>query len=400
MTHPFSPGLAYRALCPRAIFPAILFFALSPGAAPALRAQTDAAFDSVARQGIDRVYNLEFERAEEDFRQLSRMRPAHPAGQFLLAMVDWWRILIDLEDDRYDARFLSALDRVVDLCDSLLDVRETDVTAIFFKGGAIGFQGRLLFHRSDYLEAANAGRKALPLVQEAMAMAPENYDILLGAGIYNYYAEVIPEQYPFVKPLILFIPPGDKKKGLAQLALASERATYAAVEATYFLLQAYYFHERDYVKALGIARNLHSRFPDNMLFHRYVGRAYVSMGNWAEATAVFEEIRARAGKDQRGYGPAIEREAVYYIATNHMQAHRYEEALKAFYRCDELSRGLDRKEASGYMALTNLKIGMIYDAQGKRPLAVGQYRKVKDMKEFRDSHEQADRYLGNPYRGE
>ena len=378
----------------------LVVLALLMLAAPALRAGTDAVFDSVARGGIDRVYNLEFERAEEDFRQLIRMRPAHPAGHFFMAMVDWWRILINLEDERYDERFLSALDRVVDLCDSLLDVREDDITAIFFKGGAIGFQGRLLFHRDEYLEAANAGRKALPLVQEAIALDPNNYDILLGSGIYNYYAEVIPDQYPFVKPLILFIPPGDKKKGLAQLALASERATYASVEATYFLLQAYYFHEHDYVKALGIARSLHGRFPNNMMFHRYVGRAYVSMGNWEEATTVFEEIRQRAEKGQRGYGPAIEREAVYYIATNHMQANRYDEALQAFYRCDELSRELDRKEASGYMALANLKIGMIFDIQGKRSQALGQYRKVKDMKEFRDSHDQADRYLGTPCRGE
>jgi tetratricopeptide (TPR) repeat protein len=378
----------------------LVLFALLMLAAQALRAETDAVFDSVARRGIDRVYNLEFERAEEDFRALIRMRPAHPAGHFFLAMVDWWRILINLEDERYDERFLSALDRVIDLCDSLLDVRENDITAIFFKGGAIGFQGRLLFHRNDYLEAANAGRKALPLVQEAIELAPDNYDILLGSGIYNYYADVIPEQYPFVKPLILFIPPGDKKKGLAQLTLASERAKYASIEATYFLLQVYYFHERDYVKALSIAQSLHTRFPNNMVFHRYVGRAYVSMGNWEAATAVFEEIRARAGKGQRGYGPAIEREAVYYVATNHLQVHRYEEALKALYRCDELSRALDRNEASGYMALANLKIGMIYDLQGKRALALGQYRKVKDMKEFRDSHEEADRYLEAPYRGE
>lgn len=368
--------------------------------APALRAETDAVFDSVARRGIERVYNLEFERADEDFRALVRMRPAHPAGHFFLAMVDWWRILVNLEDERYDERFLSALDRVVEMCDSMLDLREDDITAIFFKGGAIGFQGRLLFHRNEYLEAANAGRKALPLVQEASALDPNNHDILLGSGIYNYYAEVVPEQYPFVKPLLLFIPPGDREKGLAQLKLASEKAKYAAVEATYFLLQAYYFHERNYVKALAIARDLHGRFPNNMMFHRYVGRAMVSMGNWEQATATFEEIRSRAEQGQRGYGPAIEREAVYYIATNHHLAHRYDEALSCFYRCDELSRNLDRKEASGYMAMANLKIGMIYDIQGKRSLAVGQYRKVKDMKEFRDSHELAERYLEAPYRGE
>jgi tetratricopeptide (TPR) repeat protein len=367
---------------------------------PAAPAGTQAEFDSIARRGIDRVYNLEFTPAEDDFRELVRLRPSHPPGHFFLAMVDWWRILINLESERYDARFLAALDRVVDMCDSLLERNEDDVTAIFFKGGSIGFQGRLLFHRNDYLEAANAGRRALPLVQEASSLDPNNYDVLLGSGIYNYYAEVVPEQYPFVKPLLLFLPAGDRKKGLEQLTLASERATYASVEATYFLLQAYYFHERDYPKSLAIARKLHADFPNNMLFHRYVGRAYVSLGNWEEATAVFTEILRRAEQGQPGYGRAIEREAVYYIAMNHMQARRYEQALQIFYRCDELSRGIDTKEASGYMAMANLRIGMIYDTQGKRSLAETQYRKVKDMKEFRDSHELADRYLEKPYAGE
>jgi len=32
-------------------------------------------------------------------------------------------------------------------------------------------------------------------------------------GMYNYYADVIPKEYPFVKPLILFIPGRDKQKG-------------------------------------------------------------------------------------------------------------------------------------------------------------------------------------------
>ena len=81
-------------------------------------------------------------------------------------------------------------------------------------------------------------------------MDPHNSDILLGTGIYNYYAEVIPNEYPFVKPLLLFIPSGDKKKGIEQLRLAAARARYASIETSYFLMQICYSYERDYPKAL------------------------------------------------------------------------------------------------------------------------------------------------------
>ncbi len=363
---------------------------------PAL-SEDEANFEVKAKQGIDHVYNLEFEEADRDFAELIRLRPGHPAGYFFLAMVDWWRILINLDDQSHDQKFMDELDRVIAMADSMLEKNPDDIDALFFKGGALGFQGRLRFHRNDYLAAANAGRKALPLVEAAYAADPSNYDILFGTGIYNYYADVIPSEYPLAKPLLLFIPSGDRQKGIAQLTLASEKGKYAATEAAYFLMQIYYFYEHDYPKVLELAQNLTRRYPNNMVFQRYLGRAYVAMANWPMAESVFKEIVARCRRGQRGYAIAMEREATYYLGVTYQAAGKLDEALKNFYRCDELSRVADRSEASGFMAMANLKIGNIYDLQGKRDLAVSQYNKVIDMKEYKDSITQARSYLKKPY---
>ncbi len=375
-----------------------LLCAVALRASPAQsRAPRDTAFEAVARKGIDHVYNLEFTEAEESFRTLVRMNPSHPAGPFFLAMIQWWKIMIDIDDERHDKGFLSALDRVVDICDSLLDENPNDVTAIFFKGGSIGFQGRLRFHREDYLGAANAGRKALPLVQDASSLDPGNYDILLGTGIYNYYADVIPQEYPFVKPLVLFIPPGDRRKGIEQLTLASQKGLYASTEASYFLLQIYYFYEKDFSRALDIAERLNTRYPNNMVFHRYLGRCQVSLNNWVMAQEVFAAIAERAHGGMPGYGAGVEREAEYYLGVAAMVRRQYDEALGHLYRCDELSRDLDRQEASGFMTMANLKIGMIFDCQSKRTLAMEQYRKVLALKGFKDAHMQADQFMKVPF---
>jgi tetratricopeptide (TPR) repeat protein len=357
-------------------------------------------FDATTRQGIDHVYNLEFEQAEHDFRLLVQMAPDHPAGHFFLAMVDWWRIAIDLENEQYDRRFFDSLDHVIDVCDALLDKNPDDVTAIFFKGGAIGFEGRLRFHRNDYLAAANAGRKALPLVQSASSLDPSNCDILLGTGMYNYYADVIPREYPFVKPLILFIPAGDKQKGIEQLTRASEQGKYAAVEATYFLMQIYYYYEKDYRKALALAAKLHDRFPTNTLFHRYLGRCLVSVDDWVAVRSVFTAIRERADRGMRGYAASSRREAEYYLGMADMMEGKPNEALPHFYQCDAMCRELDKDGASGFMAMANLKIGMVYDVQGKRELAVAQYKKVLEMKDYNGSEAQATEFLQSPYRQE
>lgn len=353
--------------------------------------------DSLALRGISHVYNLEFASAEKEFAELVRRKPGDPAGYFFLAMVRWWKILIDIDDERQDSEFYAALDAVAGMCDSLLEKNRDDVNAIFFKGGAIGFEGRLKFHRNDYLGAANAGRKALPLVHEALDLDPGNSDVLLGAGIYNYYADVIPSEYPFVRPLVLFLPPGDRQKGILQLTTAAEKGTYASVEAEYFLLQINYFYEKDFSRALTLARDLHGKFPANPVFHRYLARTYVSENNWERAAAEFADLIARARGGMSGYTPAVEREAEYYCGMAAMIGRRLDDALGHFIRCDELSRTLDREEASGFMAMANLRMGMVYDMQGRRDLAVGQYRKVREMKDYQESRSLAKQYLATPY---
>jgi tetratricopeptide (TPR) repeat protein len=252
-------------------------------------------------------------------------------------------------------------------------------------------------HRSQWLAAANAGRRALPIVQLAASLDSTNYDIQLGIGIYNYYAEIVPREYPFVKPLMIFVPAGDRQKGIEQLRLASEKGKYASVEATYFLMQLYYQFEKNYPLALDLAQRLHARFPDNMLFHRYVGRCLVALGDWSHVSELFGEVASRARAGQRGYTPSIEREAVYYLGICEMNVRRYDDALRWFYRCDELSRVLDREEPSGFMVMANLRVGNIYDAQRKRSLATEQYHKVLGMKEYMDSYRMAEQYLTTPF---
>ncbi len=226
----------------------------------------DPVVDQRVQNGIDFIYNFEFDKADSIFDEVIKLRPNHPVGYFFKAMVIWERIISNFDNTSLDDKFYDALEKVISMCDKILDENPNDVTAIFFKGGSVGFRGRLRANRGEWLSAANDGVIALPLVQKAYKLAPNNYDVLLGIGIYNYYAEVVPEKYPFVKPFMLFIPKGDRKKGLEQLTLASLYSKYAKIESTYFLVQNYLTFEKDYVKALELATKLHTKYPKNSLF--------------------------------------------------------------------------------------------------------------------------------------
>ncbi|MBI3787841.1 MAG: hypothetical protein HY276_06230 [Ignavibacteriales bacterium] len=357
----------------------------------------DPAVDTRVLQGIDYIYNMEFEKADNEFAEVIRKEPNHPAGYFFQAMTQWWRILSNFDDESKDEHYYAMLEKVIDMCNERLDKNENDVTALFFKGGAVGFRGRLRANRGKWAGAANDGLIALPAVRKAYSIEPNNYDVLLGIGIYNYYAEVIPKQYPVVKPLMLFFPSGDKKKGLEQLEIAAQKARYAKNEAMYFLLQSYFTYEKQYQKALEIATEMRSKFPKNPVFHRMYGRCYVSLGYWAEAFHVFTDIEKKFIARQLGYDTYDGREAYYYIGKFNFLAGKLDEALQNFYKCDELSRKIDKDNASGFMSMANLTIGLIYDLQKKRDLALSQYQKVLTMKEYENTHKDARRYIEKPY---
>lgn len=359
---------------------------------------SDPAIEQKIQRGIDAIYNLKYDKADTLFAEVIRWDPQHPIGYFFQAMTQWWKILSNFDDDSHDQKFYEMLDKVITLCENRLDKNPNDVTALFFKGGAVGFRGRLRANRSKWVGAANDGMVALPIVQKAYKLDPKNYDVLLGIGIYNYYADVIPDQYPFVKPFMLFFPSGDRKKGLQQLEEAAKNARYARVEANYFLMQNYFQYEKDFPKALVIATMLNKKYPDNPVFQRYLGRCHISLGQLGEGNDVFLEVAKRFKKRQTGYDNYDGREAYYYLGKYDFLTGNMDRSLKYFYSSDSLSRIVDKDGASGFMSLTNLMIGMIYDTQNHRAAAVEQYKKVLDLKEFENSRRDAEQYLHQPYK--
>ncbi len=352
--------------------------------------------DSAVRKGIHYIYNLQFDSAEVEFRTVQSLYPSHPVGYFLDAMVDWWRIATNLRDKRTDEMFLAKTDRVIRLCDSLLAINENDIVGLFFKGGIIGYRGRYYFTRKEWIRAFSDGKQGLDIVLKCWEQAPGNKDVLLGIGLYHYFAAVIPEQYPVVKALLFTLPQGDKEAGLSELKLAAQQARYAAVEAKVGLLEIYYGIERNYAEAFNIAVDLFSRYPQNAWIHAYMARCCVQLGNSIKAEDEWRTILARCIEKQTGYDNLKAREAMFYIGVYAMNRRDYETALKYFYKCDEFCRMMD-ETPSGWMIMLNLRIGNIYDAQNKRDDAIKQYNKVLAWDDYFNSHKYAKQFKERPF---
>jgi len=355
--------------------------------------------DSLCARGIKEIYNIQFEEAEKTFRKIIADFPEHSSGRFFLAMIDWWKIMLNPDNESYDDIFFQKLEDVIYQCDEILDKDPKNIDALFFKGGAVGFRGRLRAFRESWIKAADDAREALPIVQKASELDPNNVDVQLGFGIYNYYAAVIPEEYPIIKPLMIFFPSGDKEKGINQLNNTAMKGKFAKYEARYFLMTLYFNYEDNPYKAAEYASMLNSDFPNNPVFQRWTGRIEARRGDYAAASKIFKNILAKSGQGVRGFGEdKIEREAYYYVAYDYRNQGELDSAEYFFKKCTEVSNKIDKENQSGFLINSYLYLGMINDIWGKRKEAEKYYNRLLEMREYGRSHSLAKEYLQKPYK--
>ena len=350
-----------------------------------------------AKVGLDHLYDLRFHEAQMVFQEIDRRYPNHPIGPFLGALNTWWEILIDLSDTSHDKAFYAAMDEVIRRSDAMLKRDKTNFDAYFFKGAALGFRGRLRSNRGDWFKAAMDGKRAMDYVLAVARKDPNNADYIFGKGIYDYYAAVVAEKYPFTKPVMVFFPSGDRERGIAELTRTATQGTLIQTEAAYFLLQIYYMFEQDYEKSVYYANWLRDRHPENSFFHTYQGRVFARWSEWDRAEQVFREVLKRYHQKRTGYNLASAEQAFYYLARGSMAHREYNEALTHLQNLEILS---SRRPGDSYFEVWGrFRQGMAHDAMGNRDQATQIYRQVLKMKDWADVHDRARDYLETPYQG-
>jgi len=114
--------------------------------------------DEQILKGIDDIYHIRFDSANAIFQSLVSKNPTDPAGYFMLAMSEWWKIYIAKDDESNDDNYLNKVDKCIEICDKRIDENKNDDWAIFLKGGVIGYRGFLNSIRDNWLKAADDGK--------------------------------------------------------------------------------------------------------------------------------------------------------------------------------------------------------------------------------------------------
>ncbi len=365
--------------------------------------------DAQIHRGIDLIYNMEFVRADSVFDSVIAEHPEHPAGYFYRATVMFWRAITNPDNTSYDEDYRAWLQKSVDRADSLLAKNPQDIAGLFYKGGSIGMRARIYEYRVGPHDAMDIiqlilgdAKKGVEYLDQLENIIPDNSDILFGRGVYNYYVESEKEENPTLAPVIsLMFPVGNKAVGLQMLEMAAAHATYANIEAKFELMHIYYAQEHNYQRAFALARELATKYPNNVHFLHYLGFAAYTENNVALYDSVYRVMLDRARQRRDAYTIRQAREAMFFIGVAQMKMANgnMDTALYYLYNSDLLSRKINQTDQQDWWVTdAELFMGEAYDTRKDRKSAILQYQRVLNLPDHNRDHADATRYLANPYR--
>ena len=390
-----------------------------------LKPEDQTEMEALRRSGLEALYNLDYDKALKDFKEIEQRYPNHPAGYQLQAAHLWIKTLYEsrrLQGSLYSSEsFYSSGDDKVDpkivtefrnltreakrLAESKLKQDPKNIEALDFLAATEGLKAS--FEEAAerrHFAALKDGNDAVNRHREVLKLDPTYVDAKLTIGLYEYVVGSLPLPIKILAGVTGFR--GSKKRGLGLLEEVARDGRWSKDDAKTVLVLLY-TRERRYEDVIKLTRELSEKYPRNYLYKLETADALVLLAaqkrkagdpNGAklaekEAFTTFDELlRDRSVRETSGraldlihfkYGEAL--------STAGLQ----ERAAKEFIATTKV----DRAEP-GLVTMAHLFAGRSFDAAGKREEALAQYKQVLSRPNVYDAHDEARKGLRQPYKSE
>ena len=382
-------------------------------------------FETLRRSGLDALYNIDYDKAERDFKEIVKLMPNHPGGYQLLAARVWIKTLYEsrrLQSSLYNSEsFYSSGDDKVDpkvvtefrnltrqartLAEAKLKQEPKNIEALDFLANTEGLKASFeeAVERRHYA-ALRDGNDAVNHHREVLKLDPKYIDAQITIGLYEYVVGSLPLPIKVLAGATGYR--GSKKRGLAMLEQVAKEGRWAQDDAKSVLILLY-TREKRYADVLTLTRELSAKYPRNYLLRLETADALVALAgvkrkekdlagavqSEKEAFAVFDELlRDRTVRDTAAgafdlihfkYGEVL------------LMSGYHERAAKEFLSATKVDRAEE-----GIVTMAHLYAARAYDIGGKRDEALAQYKAVLARPNVYDAHDEAKRGLQKAYRSE
>lgn len=380
-------------------------------------------FDSLRRGGLEALYNLDYDKAQKDFKEIIRLYPNHPAGPQLMAARIWIKTLYESRrlqsslyssesfyssgDDKADpkvvAEFRSLTRESKRMSENRLKQDPKDIEALYWLGATEGLKAS--FEEAverRHFAALKDGNDSVDHHRDVLKLDPNFVDVGLTIGLYEYVVGSLPLPIKVVAGITGFR--GSKKKGLAWVERVAKEGAWAGDDAKTLLI-ILYTREKRYPEVLAYARELTAKYPRNYLFRLEAAGALVAQ---AEVERKAKNIDAAVKAEREAFATFDEllrdrsvRETVsrvldlvhFKYGEVLLKAGEGERAAKEFLAATKAER-----TEPGLVTMAHLYAARAFDLAGKREDALSQYRQVLTRPDIYAAHDEAKKGLKEPYK--
>src|SRR6202451_2955780 len=343
--------------------------------------------DPQSEAAFDHFYNMDFDRATQEFEKILERHPNDPfAVNHLLTAV----LMHDLYDTgamntgdysndsfigrtprptrpEVKERIKELVRRAETLEDQQLKAKPKDVDILYCRGVTRAefsvYTG--LVERAWFSALRNAVG-ARHDHERVLELDPNYLDAQLVAGTHNSVMGSLPWSVKVAVALVGLS--GTKEKGLEYLRELGRSNGENSVDAN-VVLCLFLRREHQYDEARGIMEGLATRYPRNYLFSLEVANLLRDSGRWDEAEAGYRKVWQN-GRDGK-YGALHYELAAWGLGEFFRSRKDYAGAAAAYELTNEVS-----SPDPETLQKANLAAGKMYDLLGKRDMAVKKYQVV------------------------
>jgi tetratricopeptide (TPR) repeat protein len=319
----------------------------------------------------DLILDARFDEAERQLRSTCPPSP-QPACEVMGAVNDYWRLLPNPADTSRDAALLARINAAIASTEAWVAREPKRAEAWFYLGGAYGTRVLLRGERGQYLAAARDGKRIHDSLQLAISLDPSLGDAYFGLGLYHYYAAIAPRAARILS-MLMFLPGGDRARGLKEMEQTRSKGMLLRGEADYQLHLIYLWYERQHTTALRLIEGLRTRYPANPVFYLRLADVqgnYIRNHQWALQTYRSMFDAAREGR--------ISLPALSEVHARLGMAQEMDALCDSAAAIGQLSAVIALKPAAPYGALAraHYQLGVVHDRAGRRAEAIASYQRA------------------------
>ncbi|RAJ95579.1 hypothetical protein LX87_03326 [Larkinella arboricola] len=251
----------------------------------------DAAIQQVILKATDKIYNYEFDEAEEYIRVVKAKYPQHPVVPVMKAIQLYWQYLPLKENKAATTQYVNYLNQGIALSKKLLDRNGNDPEGVFFSLASHGYLAMKYHYDDETLKAVGEAQKAYGYLKKGFKLMEKNPEFYFSTGLYNYYRERYPLDHPASKPLLIFFQDGNMPLGMKQMETAIRQGIFTRTETAIYLGRIYLEHESQPARGAAVMKPLADKYPQNPIFNLMEAEALVLAGRYREAQPYIDRIQ-------------------------------------------------------------------------------------------------------------